>query len=70
MRSYEELNRAFFRLWGRVSFQFSVVSRDIREEEITYHFVTGTEQFGYMGSITFYGSPIRYLISGPSTSQC
>ena len=67
VRTLEELNRAFYRFFGRVAFARSTVDRHLGEHEISYAFTTGNARLRYEGVITFRGEQIERLLTRAET---
>lgn len=58
-----DLDSVFYGWWGhRASENISFVQREIADDEVIYHFVTGTPTHGHSGSITLMGREVRGVI--------
>ena len=58
-----ELDAVFYAWWGsRASENISFVQREIADDEVIYHFVTGTPTHGHSGRIVFLGREVRNVI--------
>ena len=58
-----DLDAVFYAWWGsRASENISFVQREIADDEIIYHFVTGTPTHGHSGRIVFLGREVRGVI--------
>ncbi len=58
-----ELDAVFYAWWGsRASENISFVQREIADDEVIYHFITGTPTHGHSGRIVFLGREVRNVI--------
>jgi len=58
-----ELDSIFYNWWGhRASENISFVQREIADDEVIYHFVTGTPTHGHSGRIILMGREVRGVI--------
>ena len=58
-----ELDAIFYNWWGhRASENISYVQREIADDELIYHFVTGTPTHGHSGRIILIGREVRNVI--------
>ena len=58
-----DLDAIFYNWWGhRASENISYVQREIADDELIYHFVTGTPTHGHSGRIILMGREVRNVI--------
>ena len=58
-----ELDAVFYLWWGsRASENISFVQREVADDEVIYHFITGTPTHGHSGRIVFLGREVRKVI--------
>jgi hypothetical protein len=58
-----EIDAVFYNWWGhRASENISFIQREIADDEVIYHFVTGTPSHGHSGRIVFIGHRIQDVI--------
>ncbi len=58
-----DLDAVFYNWWGhRASENISFVQREIADDEVIYHFVTGTPTHGHSGRIILMGREVRNVI--------
>lgn len=58
-----ELDGIFYRWWGsRASENISFVEREIADDEVIYHFITGTPTHGHSGRIILMGREVSKII--------
>ena len=58
-----DLDAVFYGWWGsRASENISFVQREIADDEVMYHFVTGTPTHGHSGRIVLIGREVRNVI--------
>ena len=58
-----DLDALFYAWWGRrASENISFVQREIADDELIYHFITGTPTHGHSGRIIFMGREVRSVI--------
>jgi hypothetical protein len=58
-----DIDAVFYRWWGqRASENISYVQREIADDEVIYHFVTGTPTHGHSGRIILLGREVRRVI--------
>ena len=58
-----DLDAIFYNWWGhRASENISYVQREIADDEIIYHFITGTPTHGHTGRIVLVGREVRNVI--------
>ena len=58
-----DIDAVFYRWWGhRASENISYVEREIADDEIIYHFVTGTPTHGHSGRIILMGTEVSRVI--------
>jgi hypothetical protein len=58
-----DLDSIFYNWWGhRASENISYVQREIADDELIYHFVTGTPTHGHSGRIILMGREVRNVI--------
>lgn len=58
-----DLDATFYAWWGhRASENISYVQREIGDDEVIYHFVTGTPTHGHSGRIILMGREVRNVI--------
>ena len=58
-----DLDAVFYAWWGsRASENISFVQREIADDEVIYHFITGTPTHGHSGRIVFLGREVRNVI--------
>ena len=58
-----DLDAIFYNWWGhRASENISYVQREIADDELIYHFVTGTPTHGHSGRIVLMGREVRNVI--------
>ena len=58
-----ELDAVFYSWWGsRASENISFVQREVADDEVIYHFITGTPTHGHSGRIVFLGREVRNVI--------
>lgn len=58
-----DLDGIFYRWWGhRASENISYVEREIADDEVIYHFVTGTPTHGHSGRIILMGREVSTVI--------
>jgi len=58
-----DLDAVFYNWWGhRASENISFVQREIADDEVIYHFITGTPTHGHSGRIVFMGRGVRTVI--------
>ncbi|MDE2127727.1 MAG: hypothetical protein KGJ62_14190 [Armatimonadetes bacterium] len=59
-----DLDAIFYAWWGhRASENISYVQREIADDEVIYHFITGTPTHGHSGRIVFMGREVRAVIA-------
>ena len=58
-----DLDALFYGWWGhRASENISFVQREIADDEVIYHFITGTPTHGHSGRIILIGREVRSVI--------
>jgi hypothetical protein len=58
-----DLDAVFYGWWGnRASENISFVQREIADDEVIYHFITGTPTHGHSGRIILMGREVRAVI--------
>lgn len=58
-----DLDAVFYSWWGhRASENISFVQREIADDEVIYHFITGTPTHGHSGRIVLIGREVRNVI--------
>lgn len=58
-----DLDAVFYNWWGhRASENISFVQREIADDEVIYHFITGTPTHGHSGRIVLIGREVRAVI--------
>ena len=58
-----DLDAVFYGWWGhRASENISFVEREIGDDEIIYHFITGTPTHGHSGRIILMGREVRSVV--------
>jgi hypothetical protein len=58
-----DLDAVFYGWWGhRASENISFVEREIGDDEVIYHFITGTPTHGHSGRIVLMGREVRNVI--------
>lgn len=58
-----EIDAIFYNWWGhRASENISFVQREIADDELIYHFITGTPTHGHSGRIILMGREVRNVI--------
>jgi hypothetical protein len=58
-----DLDAIFYNWWGhRASENISYVQREIADDELIYHFITGTPTHGHTGRIVLMGREVRNVI--------
>jgi enoyl reductase-like protein len=58
-----DLDAVFYRWWGhRASENISYVEREIADDEVIYHFITGTPTHGHSGRIILMGREVSKVI--------
>src|SRR5579871_912658 len=58
-----DLDAIFYNWWGhRASENISFVQREIADDEVIYHFITGTPTHGHSGRIILMGREVRNVI--------
>jgi hypothetical protein len=58
-----EVDAIFYNWWGhRASENISFVQREIGDDEVQYHFITGTPTHGHSGTIVLMGRCVRHVI--------
>jgi len=58
-----DLDSVFYGWWGhRASENISFVQREIADDEVIYHFITGTPTHGHSGRIILMGREVRDVI--------
>jgi len=58
-----DLDALFYNWWGhRASENISYVQREIADDELIYHFITGTPTHGHSGRIILMGREVRNVI--------
>jgi hypothetical protein len=58
-----DLDAVFYSWWGhRASENISFVQREIADDEVIYHFITGTPTHGHSGRIILMGREVRNVI--------
>lgn len=58
-----DLDAVFYGWWGhRASENISYVQREIADDEVIYHFITGTPTHGHSGRIILMGREVRNVI--------
>jgi hypothetical protein len=58
-----DLDAVFYGWWGhRASENISFVQREIADDEVIYHFITGTPTHGHSGRIVLMGREVRGVI--------
>lgn len=63
INSLFDLDTVFYGWWGhRASENFSFVEREIADDEVIYHFITGTPTHGHSGRIILMGREVRNMI--------
>jgi hypothetical protein len=63
LTSLFDVDSVFYRWWGhRASENISYVEREIADDEVIYHFVTGTPTHGHSGRIILMGSEVSKVI--------
>ncbi len=57
-----DVDAIFYNWWGhRASENISFIQREIADDEIIYHFITGTPTHGHSGRIVIMGSRVRRI---------
>lgn len=63
VNSLFDLDALFYRWWGhRASENISYVQREIADDEVIYHFITGTPTHGHSGRIVLLGNEVSKVI--------
>lgn len=63
LKSLFDLDSVFYAWWGsRASENISIVEREIADDEVIYHFITGTPTHGHSGRIIFLGREVQRVI--------
>jgi hypothetical protein len=63
INSLFDLDALFYNWWGhRASENISYVQREIADDEVIYHFITGTPTHGHSGRIVLMGREVRAVI--------
>lgn len=63
VRTLFDLDAVFYAWWGhRASENISFVQREIADDEVIYHFITGTPTHGHSGRIILMGREVRGVI--------
>jgi hypothetical protein len=63
VNSLFDLDALFYNWWGhRASENISYVQREIADDEVIYHFITGTPTHGHSGRIVLMGREVRSVI--------
>ena len=58
-----DIDAVFYNWWGhRASENISYVQREIADDELIYHFITGTPTHGHSGRIILMGREVRNVI--------
>lgn len=58
-----DIDALFYRWWGhRASENICYVEREIADDEVIYHFITGTPTHGHSGRIVLIGREVRRVI--------
>ena len=58
-----DLDAVFYNWWGhRSSENISFIQRELADDEIIYHFITGTPTHGHSGRIVLMGREVRNVI--------
>jgi hypothetical protein len=58
-----DLDSVFYSWWGtRASENISFVQREVADDEVIYHFITGTPTHGHSGRIILMGREVRNVI--------
>lgn len=58
-----DLDSVFYGWWGnRASENISFVQREVADDEVIYHFITGTPTHGHSGRIILMGREVRNVI--------
>lgn len=58
-----DIDAIFYNWWGhRASENISYVQREIADDEVIYHFITGTPTHGHSGRIVLMGREVRNVI--------
>jgi len=58
-----EIDAVFYAWWGhRASENISCIEREIADDEIIYHFLTGTSTHGHSGRIIFLGHEVAKVL--------
>ena len=58
-----DLDGIFYAWWGnRASENISFVEREIADDEVIYHFITGTPTHGHSGRIVFLGREVKHVL--------
>lgn len=58
-----DLDAVFYGWWGhRASENISFVQREIADDEVIFHFITGTPTHGHSGRIVLMGREVRNVI--------
>ena len=64
VQSLYEIDALFYTWWGhRASENICCVEREIADEEVHYHFLTGTPTHGHSGCVILCGREVRKVIS-------
>ena len=59
-----EIDAVFYSWWGnRASENISCVEREIADDDVIYHFLTGTPTHGHSGCVILTGREVRRVIS-------
>ena len=63
MSSLFDLDSIFYSWWGqRASENLCVIQREIADDEVMYHFLTGTPTHGHSGRVVLIGHEVRKVI--------
>ncbi len=63
LKTLFELDGVFYAWWGsRASENISFVQREIADDEVIYHFITGTPTHGHSGRIIFIGREVKHVL--------
>jgi hypothetical protein len=58
-----DIDAVFYRWWGhRASENISYIEREIADDEVIYHFITGTPTHGHSGHIVLMGREVNRVI--------
>ena len=64
MSTLYEIDAVFYSWWGnRASENISCVEREIADDDVIYHFLTGTPTHGHSGCVILTGREVRKVIS-------